>query len=59
VVPCHDHHAQAYKDAILAFAKVTAGASREGEFLGIGGTLVIKDEQAALDAIKAALALAS
>ena len=46
---------QAYKDTILSVAKASAEASKEGGFLGIGGTLVSKDEQAALDAIKAAL----
>ena len=47
--------AQSYKATILAVAQATAEASKEGGFLGIGGTLVSKDEQAALDAIKAAL----
>jgi len=47
---------QSYKATILAVAQATAEASKEGGFLGIGGTLVSKDEQAALDAIKAALA---
>ena len=46
---------QAYKNTILSVAKASAEASKEGGFLGIGGTLVSKDEQAALDAIKAAL----
>ncbi len=48
--------ARAYKDALLAVAQATAEASKEGGFLGIGGTLVSKEEQAALDSIKAALA---
>jgi hypothetical protein len=47
--------AQAYKETLLAVAKATAEASKEGGFFGIGGTLVSKEEQAALDAIKAAL----
>jgi hypothetical protein len=47
---------QAYKNTILSVAQATAEAAKEGGFLGIGGTLVSKDEQAALDAIKAALA---
>jgi hypothetical protein len=48
--------AQAYKETIRTVAQATAEASKEGGFLGFGGTLVSKDEQAALDAIKAALA---
>lgn len=47
---------QAYKDTILSVAQATAEAAKEGGFLGIGGTLVSADEQAAIDAIKAALA---
>ena len=46
---------QAYKSTILSVAQASAEASKEGGFLGIGGTLVSKDEQAALDAIKVAL----
>jgi hypothetical protein len=46
----------AYKSAILSVAQAAAEASKEGGFLGIGGTLVSKDEQAAIDQIKAALA---
>jgi hypothetical protein len=45
-----------YKATILAVAQAAAEASKEGGFLGIGGTLVSKDEQAALDQLKAALA---
>lgn len=48
--------AAAYKSAILAVAEAAAKASKDGGFLGFGGTLVSKDEQAALDALKAALA---
>jgi hypothetical protein len=48
--------AAAYKSTILAVAQAAAEASKEGGFLGIGGTLVSKDEQAALDQLKAALA---
>jgi hypothetical protein len=48
--------AAAYKSAILAVAQAAAEASKEGGFLGIGGTLVSKDEQAALDQLKSALA---
>jgi hypothetical protein len=47
--------AQAYKDTVLAVAQAAAEASKEGGFLGIGGTLVSKEEQSALDRIKAAL----
>jgi hypothetical protein len=46
---------QAYKNTILSVAQATAEAAKEGGFLGIGGTLVSKEEQAALAAIKAAL----
>ena len=46
---------QAYKSTILSVAQASAEASKEGGFLGIGGTLVSKEEQAAIDAIKAAL----
>jgi hypothetical protein len=48
--------ARAYKDAIYAVAEAAAKASKEGGFLGFGGTLVSKDEQAALDKLKTALA---
>jgi hypothetical protein len=47
--------AAAYKATILKVAQATAEASRDGGFLGIGGTLVSSDEQSALDSIKAAL----
>jgi hypothetical protein len=47
--------AAAYKSAILAVAQAAAEASKEGGFLGIGGTLVSKDEQAALDQLKSVL----
>lgn len=46
---------QAYHNTILAVAKAAAEASKEGGFLGIGGTLVSNQEQAALDAIESAL----
>jgi hypothetical protein len=47
--------AQAYRDTLMAVARATAEASKDGGFLGIGGTLVSDDEQKALDAIRAAL----
>jgi hypothetical protein len=47
--------ARAYKDAIFSVAEAAAKASKEGGFLGFGGKLVSKDEQAALDALKVAL----
>ena len=47
--------AAAYKATILAVAKAAAEASKEGGFLGIGGTLVSTDEQAVLDQLSAAL----
>jgi hypothetical protein len=46
----------AYKATVLKVAQATAEAAKDGGFLGIGGTLVSADEQAALDTIKAALA---
>ncbi len=46
---------QSYHQTILAVARAAAEASKEGGFLGIGGTLVSKEEQSALDAIEAAL----
>lgn len=46
----------AYKATILNAAQATAEASKEGGFLGIGGTQVSVEEQAVLDKIKAALA---
>ncbi len=46
----------AYKAAILSVAQAAAEASKEGGFLGIGGTLVSKEEQAALDQLKTVLA---
>jgi hypothetical protein len=46
---------QSYHHTILAVAKAAAEASKEGGFLGIGGTLVSKEEQSALDVIEAAL----
>jgi hypothetical protein len=47
--------AQAYKDTLMAVARATAEASKDGGFLGIGGKLVSDDEQKALDAIRTAL----
>jgi hypothetical protein len=47
--------AQSYKDTLMAVARATAEASKDGGFLGIGGKLVSDDEQKALDAIRAAL----
>lgn len=47
--------AVSYKYTILKTAQATAEAAKDGGFLGIGGTLVSADEQAALDAIKTAL----
>jgi len=48
--------AAAYKATVLKVAQATAEAAKDGGFLGIGGKLVSDDEQAALDALKAALA---
>jgi hypothetical protein len=46
----------AYRSALLAVAQAAAEAAKEGGLFGIGGTLVSKDEQAAIDQLKAALA---
>jgi hypothetical protein len=48
--------AQAYTVLVLNVAQKTAEAAKEGGFLGIGGTQVSKEEQAAIDAIRVALA---
>jgi hypothetical protein len=48
--------AAAYNATILAVAQAAAEASKEGGFLGFGGTQVSKDEQAALDQLRSALA---
>jgi hypothetical protein len=48
--------AAAYRNMVLSVAQKTAEAAKEGGFLGIGGTQVSKEEQAALEAIRAALA---
>ena len=47
---------EAFKATIRAVGKATAEASKEGGFLGIGGTLVSDDEKAALAKIEAAMA---
>ena len=47
---------RAFNDTLFAVATATANAAREGGFLGIGGTVVSKDEQQALDTLKAAFA---
>lgn len=47
--------AAAYSAMVMSVAQKTAEAAKEGGFLGIGGTQVSKEEQAALDAIRAAL----
>jgi hypothetical protein len=48
--------AQAYRDIILNAAQRAAEASKEGGFLGIGGTRVSEAEQRALNDIRTALA---
>jgi hypothetical protein len=45
----------AFKTWLVATATRVAQASKEGGFLGIGGTLVSPEEQAALDELAAAL----
>jgi hypothetical protein len=47
---------RAFNDTLFAVATATANAAKEGGFLGIGGTLVSKEEQQALDTLKAAFA---
>jgi hypothetical protein len=47
--------AAAYAAMVLNAAQKTAEAAKEGGFLGIGGKQVSNEEQAALDAIRAAL----
>jgi hypothetical protein len=46
----------AYKSMILNAAQATAEATKEGGFLGMGGTQVSAEEQVVLDRISAALA---
>jgi hypothetical protein len=48
--------AAAYRGIVMSVAEAAAKASKEGGFLGIGGTLVSEGEQKALDALKSALA---
>ncbi len=47
--------AQSYRDVILDAARRAAEATKEGGFLGIGGTRVSETEQRALDDIRSAL----
>jgi hypothetical protein len=47
--------AQAYREVVLDAARRVAEASKEGGFLGIGGTRVSEAEQRALDDIRTAL----
>jgi hypothetical protein len=47
--------AQAYRDVVLNAARRAAEATKEGGFLGVGGTLVSETEQRALDDIRSAL----
>jgi hypothetical protein len=44
-----------YRDMVLDVAQKSAEAAKEGGFLGIGGTLVTDEEQAAIDEIRGAL----
>jgi len=46
---------EAYRQLVLNVAQKVAEASKEGGFLGIGGTRVSKEEEQALAAIKSAL----
>ena len=47
--------AEPFRAAVRNVAKATAEASKEGGFLGIGGTVVSEDEQTALSRIETAL----
>ncbi len=47
--------AASYSSMVTKVAQQTAGATKEGGFLGIGGTQITKEEQAALDAVHAVL----
>jgi hypothetical protein len=47
--------ARAYREMVLSAAQRAAEATREGGFLGIGGTKVSEKEQRALDDIRSAL----
>jgi hypothetical protein len=46
--------AKSFGNLLVDIAVKTAEASKEGGFLGIGGTRVTKEEQAAIDDIKSA-----
>lgn len=48
--------ADAYSALLVNVATATASAAKEGGFLGFGGKLISDQEQAALDALKAAVA---
>lgn len=48
--------AQSFADALNALAQKVAEAAKEGGFLGIGAKVISKEEQQALDEIRAALA---
>jgi len=47
-----------YKQWLVKVAQATAEASKEGGFLGVGGTLVSDQEKAALAAVNTALGVA-
>ena len=49
--------AEAFKQWLFSISQRVAEASKEGGFLGFGGTLVSEQEQAALQAISGALGL--
>jgi len=51
--------AEEYKRWILSLARETAEASKEGGFLGIGGTLVSDEESSALNALANELGMSS
>jgi len=51
--------AEEYKRWLLSFAKRAAEASKEGGFLGIGGTLVSEQETAAINELAAALGVSA
>jgi hypothetical protein len=47
--------AQSYRDMVMNVAQSSAEAAKEGGFLGIGGTMVSREEDVALNDIRAAL----
>jgi hypothetical protein len=51
--------AEEYKRWLVALARKTAEASKEGGFLGIGGTVVSEEESSAVDELASALGVST